>query len=56
MVLAPDQYADAHLAPGLERLSGILIGIAVLEPVPLPGHVLSPSTQRHSRDHDTAGK
>lgn len=46
MVLVPDSYANAHLEPGLARLLGVLIGIAVLEPVLLIGHFIS-SLARH---------
>jgi uncharacterized membrane protein YccC len=35
VVLVPDSYASASIAPGLERLSGILFGMALLEPVRL---------------------
>lgn len=43
ITLVPDSYADAEIAPALERLSGILIGMAVLEPVLLAWHLISPS-------------
>lgn len=33
ITLVPDRYAHAAIAPGLERLSGILIGMGVLEPI-----------------------
>jgi uncharacterized membrane protein YccC len=33
VTLVPDSYADAELAPALHRLGGILVGMAVLEPV-----------------------
>jgi uncharacterized membrane protein YccC len=35
VVLVPDSYAGVSLAPGLERLSGILLGMTLLEPVRL---------------------
>ncbi|MCE7796781.1 FUSC family protein [Sphingobium sufflavum] len=35
VILVPDSYADAALEPGLERLLGIVIGMALLEPVML---------------------
>ncbi len=41
--LVPDTYTNAAIAPALERLSGILIGMAVLEPVLIGWHVLRPS-------------
>ncbi|WEJ99410.1 MAG: FUSC family protein [Candidatus Sphingomonas phytovorans] len=43
ITLVPDSYASATIMPGLERLSGILIGMTVLEPILLAWHVLSPS-------------
>lgn len=42
VALVPDSYADAAIAPGIERLSGILVGMAVLEPVLLAWHFSSP--------------
>ncbi|MET0240701.1 MAG: FUSC family protein [Sphingobium sp.] len=33
VILVPDSYAGATTAPGLERLLGILLGMALLEPV-----------------------
>ena len=41
MVLVPDSYADAAATPALERLIGILLGVALLEPVLLAWHVLA---------------
>jgi uncharacterized membrane protein YccC len=43
ITLVPDSYANVAIAPALERLSGILIGMAVLEPVLILWHVFSPS-------------
>jgi uncharacterized membrane protein YccC len=40
VVLVPDDYAHAALAPGLERLFGILFGMVLLEPVVLLAHAL----------------
>jgi uncharacterized membrane protein YccC len=42
VTLVPDSYATAAIAPALERLSGILVGMAVLEPILLAWHVISP--------------
>ncbi len=42
ITLVPDSYAHAAITPGLERLSGILIGMGVLEPVLLAWHLFSP--------------
>lgn len=33
VILVPDSYANADIAPGFERLLGILLGMALLEPV-----------------------
>ena len=46
VVLVPDSYADAHMTPGWQRLLGILTGMAVLEPVLLAWHWISPLTTR----------
>jgi uncharacterized membrane protein YccC len=35
VVLVPDSYASASITPGVERLSGILFGMVLLEPVRL---------------------
>lgn len=42
IILVPDSYAQAHLAPAWERLAGIFIGMAVLEPVLLIWHLADP--------------
>ncbi len=39
VILVPDSYAAADLGPGLDRLIGILSGIAILEPVLLVWHL-----------------
>lgn len=41
--LVPDSYAHAELAPALERLAGILVGMALLFPVLVAGHFAAPS-------------
>jgi uncharacterized membrane protein YccC len=41
VVLVPDDYADADIAPALHRLLSIFVGIAVLEPVLLIWHALA---------------
>ncbi len=40
VVLVPDNYAEAALAPGLDRLFGIVFGMVLLEPVVLIAHAL----------------
>jgi uncharacterized membrane protein YccC len=42
IVLVPDSYTQTHLTPAWERLAGIFIGMAVLEPVLLLWYLLSP--------------
>ncbi|MFT3966813.1 MAG: FUSC family protein [Sphingobium sp.] len=42
VVLVPDNYAGATIEPGYERLVGIIIGMALLEPVLLLWHLLAP--------------
>jgi uncharacterized membrane protein YccC len=41
VTLVPDRYGDAAIAPAIERLTGILVGLALLEPVLLAWHVLA---------------
>jgi uncharacterized membrane protein YccC len=43
IILVPDSYAHAHLGPAWERLAGIFIGMAVLEPVLILWHFASPA-------------
>ena len=43
VTLVPDSYADAAITPATDRLVGILIGLALLEPVLLAWHVLAPA-------------
>ena len=45
VALVPDSYAGIALAPAIDRLCSILIGMAVLEPVLIVWHVLAPGTQ-----------
>lgn len=49
VVLVPDSYDHAVIGPALERLSGILVGMAVLEPILLLWHLLSPLPARWRR-------
>jgi uncharacterized membrane protein YccC len=46
VALVPDSYADAQIGPALARLSSILIGMALLEPVLLAWHLIAPERQR----------
>ncbi|MDX7953918.1 FUSC family protein [Lichenihabitans sp. Uapishka_5] len=46
VTLVPDSYATADVGPGLDRLAGILCGIAILEPVLVAWHVLAPRLGR----------
>jgi uncharacterized membrane protein YccC len=48
VVLVPDNYAQAALAPGLDRLFGILFGMVLLEPVVLVAHAVW--RRRHPRE------
>lgn len=41
VVLVPDSWDGAHIAPGYDRLLGVLVGMAVLEPVLLLGAAFS---------------
>jgi uncharacterized membrane protein YccC len=42
VTLVPDSYAHAAIGPAAERLTGILIGMALLEPVLLAWHMAMP--------------
>jgi uncharacterized membrane protein YccC len=46
VTLVPDSYADAQIGPALARLTGIVVGMALLEPVLLAWHVVAPSRRR----------
>jgi uncharacterized membrane protein YccC len=41
VVLVPDNYANAALEPGYDRLFGILFGMVLLEPVVLVAHLIA---------------
>ncbi len=45
IILVPDSYAHTQLGPAWERLAGIFIGMAVLEPVLLLWHFASPGRE-----------
>lgn len=55
VVLVPDNYADAQLTPGYERLLGILFGMVLLEPVVLAAHLIARRGDR-KRPPDPAPK
>lgn len=40
IALVPDNYAHAEIRPGIERLTGIVIGMAILEPILILSHLL----------------
>lgn len=46
VVLVPDTYTNVQMEPGWHRLLGILTGMAVLEPVLLAWHWISPRAVR----------
>jgi uncharacterized membrane protein YccC len=48
VTLVPDSYASAAIAPGLERLAGTLVGMAVIEPVLLAWHLLAPARRERA--------
>ncbi|WEK43888.1 MAG: FUSC family protein [Candidatus Sphingomonas colombiensis] len=48
VTLVPDSYADAAMAPAWDRLVGILIGMALLEPVLFAWHLLRPGARGHA--------
>ena len=43
VTLVPDSYAHAAISPALDRLYGILVGIALIEPVLVAWHLILPS-------------
>lgn len=46
VTLVPDNYANVAISPSLDRLFGILVGMALLEPVLVAWHLIEPSTRR----------
>jgi uncharacterized membrane protein YccC len=50
VVLVPDNYTNAVLDPGLDRLFGILFGLILLEPVVLAAHLVQ---QRRRKPPDS---
>jgi uncharacterized membrane protein YccC len=48
VTLVPDSYADAAISPALDRLYGILVGMALLEPVLVAWHFIEPLTHPRS--------
>ena len=54
VVLVPDSYADAHIAPGLERLASILVGVLLIGPVMLARQALAAASQRAKASQERA--
>lgn len=48
VVLVPDDYANAAIGPGLERLVSIFVGMAILVPILVAAHLAAP--ERTGRD------
>ena len=42
VVLVPDDYSAAAIGPGLERLISVFLGMAILVPVLVAGHLIAP--------------
>ncbi|WP_442681177.1 FUSC family protein [Sphingomonas sp. ASY06-1R] len=57
VTLVPDSYQDAHIGPGVERLFGTLIGMALLEPVLLLWHLVAPGQREQGKraQHEAGG-
>ena len=53
VTLVPDSYAQANIAPGIDRLLGTLIGMALLEPILLGWHLIAPGGRRASDLEET---
>ncbi len=45
VTLVPDHYDQAAIGPAIERLTGILVGIAILEPMLLAWHLFAPKSE-----------
>ena len=45
VTLVPDSYADAAIAPALDRLVGILFGMALIEPILVAWHLVAPTPE-----------
>ena len=45
VTLVPDSYAGAGIAPALDRLTGTLVGLALLEPVLIAWHLIAPMSR-----------
>lgn len=56
VILVPDSYANAGVEPGMERLAGILAGMAVLEPILLLGRLAGRGRARDAGHDMGAGK
>ena len=54
VTLVPDSYSDAAIRPALERMASIFLGMALLEPVLLAWHLLTPR-RRVGGDAGNAG-
>ncbi|AOH86439.1 hypothetical protein AWL63_02155 [Sphingomonas panacis] len=55
VTLVPDSYAGAVITPGLERLAGTLVGMAVIEPVLLLWHVFAPRREKAAAERSEPG-
>jgi uncharacterized membrane protein YccC len=50
VILVPDSYGRLDIAPGVARLTGILVGILVLEPVLVAWRLVAPAIGTRLRD------
>jgi uncharacterized membrane protein YccC len=55
VTLVPDSYLHAELAPGIARLVGSLVGIALLLPVLTGWHLMVGMMQKRPREDEMAG-
>jgi uncharacterized membrane protein YccC len=53
VTLVPDSYAHAEIGPAAARLTGILVGILLLEPVLVAWHVAAPARAERQPDAPT---
>jgi uncharacterized membrane protein YccC len=58
VALVPDNYDRAAIGPAIERLTGIVIGMVLLEPVLLAWHALAPmrDPRTHVQHHGDGGE
>ncbi|RZJ96273.1 MAG: FUSC family protein [Novosphingobium sp.] len=54
VVLVPDDYANVAIEPGLERMVSVFIGMAILVPILVAGHLIAPERAAADTSEDTS--